>query len=119
MTLISRPVVAAAIAVFGVLSAVLPGPAAAASQTVGEFDIVAGQTARLNVAMLDPAPSHCRVTLSFFGPGGQYVAVKGPVDLSAGSATSLDASGTGRLRAIVSVGAGACERAVQAVVEVF
>jgi hypothetical protein len=119
MILISRPVVAAAIAVFGVLSAVLPGPAAAATQTVDEVYIVAGQTARLNVTMLDPALSHCRVTMSFFGPGGQHVGVKGPVDLSAGSATSLDASGTGRLRAVVSIGAGACERALRAAVEVF
>jgi hypothetical protein len=108
---------AIAVALSGVFSTI--GPAAANSELVDQVHILPGQTARLNVAVLQPGPRHCRVTLEFFSGRGERVAVSGPVDLSAGSTTSLDIAGQGRVRAMVRVNAGACQRALQSGVEVF
>jgi hypothetical protein len=64
----------------GLFSAVLSAPAAARNQLVENVHINAGEHARLNVAVLEPGPRHCKVTLSFFDAKGQRVASRGPVD---------------------------------------
>ena len=115
MKALTRLAACAAFAACGVLTAA----PASAMQLVDRVTIAADQTVRLNVALSEAGPKHCRVTLTIMDVRGRRVSSRGPLRLAAGSSTSVEMKGAGRFNALLATSDPRCRTAADATIEVF